>query len=220
MDRRSFIKKSVLVSSGTAVFPYVVPGHLLGADAPRQGDVDFFSGSIQANADGQQWLIANAILGTAPSQKVIPIEAGIPTNSDANSKSILEFRIALSQNWADYDDINAPVPPQPPLPADPEWYEEDIWTMIYLTDDAQAGSPGAWLSQLAGSEARLAEAALYEFMWTNETTYEARGELDLVKSREGGTARQRIELILTYQRGLWLIDEMRLEPIETATPVP
>jgi predicted dehydrogenase len=44
MDRRSFIKKSVLVSVGTVAFPYVVPGRLPGADAPSNRIVLGFIG--------------------------------------------------------------------------------------------------------------------------------------------------------------------------------
>ena len=44
MNRRSFIKKTVLLSSGAVLFPYVVPGHLLGADAPSNRIVLGFIG--------------------------------------------------------------------------------------------------------------------------------------------------------------------------------
>jgi hypothetical protein len=91
---------------------------------------------------------------------------------------------------------------------------------LYLTESAQDGQAGAWLAQIADSEAQLAGATLYEFTWVDDTIYEAAGYLDWDQSIEGGAATQRIELVLVYRRGLWLIDEITLGPIGTETPSP
>ena len=44
MNRRSFIKKSALISASTLAFPYYVPTRLLGADAPSNRIVMAFIG--------------------------------------------------------------------------------------------------------------------------------------------------------------------------------
>lgn len=91
---------------------------------------------------------------------------------------------------------------------------------LYLTDEALAGEPGRLFSQVAGSGAQLASVTLYEFLWATDATYEARAELRWAASKDGGPATQSLELVLTYERGLWLIDDATLGKLQVIAPTP
>ncbi len=90
----------------------------------------------------------------------------------------------------------------------------------YLTNDAQAGEPGQLLADWSTGETHLVEISLVEFLWTSDTSYEARAELHWAGSDGGGPATQTMSLILTKERGLWLIDELALGKLQVAIPSP
>jgi hypothetical protein len=94
---------------------------------------------------------------------------------------------------------------------------------LYLTEAAKQGQAGQILSQLAGSEAQLADVTLLQFLWTSDTSYEAQAELRWAGSDGSGPTSQTMTLYLTYQQGLWWIDDIALgslQPESTGAPAP
>jgi hypothetical protein len=89
---------------------------------------------------------------------------------------------------------------------------------LYLTDEALAGEPGRLLSQLASSGTRLTSITFLKFLWATDTTYEAGAELRWAESDIGGPATQSLELVIAYQRGLWLIDDVTLGKLQAIAP--
>lgn len=91
---------------------------------------------------------------------------------------------------------------------------------LYLTNDAKTGESGQLLADLFTGESHLVEVSLVGFLWTSDTSYEARAELHWADSDGGGPATQTMSLILTRERGLWLINELALSKLQVATPSP
>jgi Tol biopolymer transport system component len=91
---------------------------------------------------------------------------------------------------------------------------------LYLTDDAKTGQPGRILAQFAEPEVQLLDATLIELHQTSDTSYSAQAELRWGGNEDKGPGTQALTLLLTYQRGLWLIDEMDLGTFQPATPTP
>ncbi len=91
---------------------------------------------------------------------------------------------------------------------------------LYLTDDAKAGEPARMISQFAEPEAQPVNATLSELLRTSDTSYEAQAELRWAGDNGKGPATQTITLVLRYQGGLWLIDEITLGRLQAASPTP
>jgi Tol biopolymer transport system component len=94
---------------------------------------------------------------------------------------------------------------------------------LYLTDRAKEGQAAQLLSRIAGSEARLAGVALLQFLWTSDTSYEAQAELSWAASDGSNPTSQTMTLYLTYEQGLWRIDDValgRLQPKSPGAPAP
>jgi Tol biopolymer transport system component len=91
---------------------------------------------------------------------------------------------------------------------------------LFLTSRAQTGEPGQLLADLSADETDLAEVSLVEFLRASDTSYEARAELHWASHDGGGPATQTMSLILTEERGLWLIDEFALDKLQVAIPSP
>jgi Tol biopolymer transport system component len=91
---------------------------------------------------------------------------------------------------------------------------------LYLTSGAKAGEPGQLLADRFTGDPHLVGVNLAEFLRTSDTSYEARAELHWANSDGGGPATQTMSLILTEERGLWLIDELALGGLRVATPSP
>jgi hypothetical protein len=91
---------------------------------------------------------------------------------------------------------------------------------LYLTNGAKTGEPGQLLADLFTGETQLVEVSLVEFLRTPDTSYEAQGELHWANSDGGGPATQTMGLILTKERGLWLIEELTLGMLQVAIPSP
>lgn len=91
---------------------------------------------------------------------------------------------------------------------------------LYLTSDAKTGEPGQLLSGLFTGETQLVQVSLVEFLWTSDTSYGARAELHWANGDSSGPATQTMSLILTKERGLWLIDDIALGKLQVVTPSP
>jgi Tol biopolymer transport system component len=91
---------------------------------------------------------------------------------------------------------------------------------LHLTDRAKAGEPGQLLTDLFPGDTYLVEVSQVEFLWTSDTSYEARAELYWANSDDGDPATQTMSLTLTKDRGLWLIDDIDLGRLRIATPSP
>jgi WD40 repeat protein len=94
---------------------------------------------------------------------------------------------------------------------------------LYMTGAAKQGQAGQLLSQLAGSESQLVDVTLLQFLWTSDTSYEAQAELRWAGSDGSGQTSQTMTLTLSYQQGLWWIDDIALgslQPESTGTPAP
>ncbi len=93
--------------------------------------------------------------------------------------------------------------------------ETDSAFGLFLTDGAQQGEAGRWVSHLAEADPRLAGAALLEFRRATLASYEARG---LLRWADGSN--QTVTLTLVQQRGLWLVEAITLGDRPTPTPTP
>jgi hypothetical protein len=85
---------------------------------------------------------------------------------------------------------------------------------LYLTEGAKQGQAGQLLSQLAESEAQLVDVTLLQFLWTSDTSYEAQAELRWAGGDDSGPTSQTMTLYLTYQQGLWRIDDITLASLQ------
>lgn len=92
---------------------------------------------------------------------------------------------------------------------------------LFLTRQAQSGDAGQMLSQFAGEDRHLVQATLMQFLWTSDTTYKAEAELrwEDVNGKEN-LSQQTLQMMLTLEQGLWLIDEISLGRLQTARVVP
>lgn len=91
---------------------------------------------------------------------------------------------------------------------------------LFLTNRAQTDEPGQLLADLSPGLADLVEARLVEFHRTSDTHYQAQAELHWANGDGGGPVTQTMSLILTKERGLWLIDEFALGERQVAFPSP
>jgi dipeptidyl aminopeptidase/acylaminoacyl peptidase len=93
---------------------------------------------------------------------------------------------------------------------------------LFLTEEAKASGSGQLLSLFVGKGTGLEGVALVQFLRTSDATYEAQAELQWTGSEDSHSASQTMTLALAYQRGLWLIDDIRLGNllVLTATPTP
>jgi TolB protein len=89
---------------------------------------------------------------------------------------------------------------------------------LYLTDSAQAAGLDATLAGLADDSREIVEATLLELRRTTPASYEARTLLRW--SGAEGPATQTMTLRLTYERGLWLIDDLSLGDVRQVAVTP
>jgi hypothetical protein len=66
--------------------------------------IDDGTGDVRGHRDGRQWLIANVIFETNGGFDTLAIPVG-----ETNSISLIDFRIALGQNWGDDDSLESEV---------------------------------------------------------------------------------------------------------------
>jgi hypothetical protein len=94
-------------------------------------------------------------------------------------------------------------------------------SQLFMTKRAQTDQAAQLLSHFTGDDRRLVAATLMKFLWTSETTYEAEAELHWADEESSGrSSRQTLTLILTLERGLWLVDEVNLGKLQAAPSVP
>ncbi len=91
---------------------------------------------------------------------------------------------------------------------------------LYLTDEAQQGEAGQLLSDFVAAAPALVDATLLEFRHATATSYEARTLLRWAGIGEDAPATQTMTLVLTPERGLWLIDRISLSSVQTLAPTP
>jgi len=91
---------------------------------------------------------------------------------------------------------------------------------LYLTDDAKTGEASRMLTQFTEPNAQLLDATLIELLRISDTSYRGQAELHWAGTEDRGPGTQALTLVLKYQGGLWLIDEMALGALQVATPTP
>jgi dipeptidyl aminopeptidase/acylaminoacyl peptidase len=93
---------------------------------------------------------------------------------------------------------------------------------LFLTDEAQQRQVDPLIARFNGAGSSLADASLLEFRRATATSYEARAMLRWTGTATDAPVSQAMTLTLTYQRGLWLIDQITLGDVQavlaTATP--
>ncbi len=92
---------------------------------------------------------------------------------------------------------------------------------LFLTSQARSGDAGQVLSHFDSQDRHLAQATLMQFLWTSDTTYEAEAELRWEdENGKGYVSQQTLQMILTLEQGLWLIDELSLGRLQAVHAVP
>jgi hypothetical protein len=77
---------------------------------------------------------------------------------------------------------------------------------FFLTAEAQADWPS-----LFGGGVQVMDATLLNFLWVSDGRYEAEVLLDVADQAGQPAGSQTLSLALVYRRGLWLIDDLKLD---------
>jgi Tol biopolymer transport system component len=148
------------------------------------------------------------ITATAPAPSFTPIAEAVPTTIAGASGllSQLDDRLARRTVQGFLDRLVTD--------------QEASALNLFLSDRAKASESGQLLINLTQARAPLEDASLLELLRASDNSYRASGELHWAGSDGVGPASQAISLVLTPQRGLWLIDDISLGDLQVAPPQP